>query len=70
MRSPAPKPAPEVPAPSPVEPIPGVELLNVNNYKNEPTITVWIADKGYVDRMMLEKYLEGVLLGKWNQIGR
>ncbi|AIF50011.1 SpoIID/LytB domain-containing protein [Pelosinus sp. UFO1] len=61
LPSPAPKPAPEVPAPSPVEPIPGVELLNVNNYKNEPTITVWIADKGYVDRMMLEKYLEGVL---------
>lgn len=61
LRSPAPKPAPEAPAPSPVEPIPGVELLNVNNYKNEPSITVWIADKGYVDQMMLEKYLEGVL---------
>ncbi|GMA99072.1 stage II sporulation protein SpoIID [Pelosinus sp. IPA-1] len=61
MPSPAPKPAPEVPAPSPVEPIPGVELLNVNNYKNEPTITVWIADKGSVESMMLEKYLEGVV---------
>ena len=61
LPSPAPKPAPEAPAPSPVEPIPGVELLNVNNYKNEPTITVWIADKGSVESMMLEKYLEGVV---------
>jgi stage II sporulation protein D len=68
LRSPAPKPTPEVPAPNQeapvpeiVQPIPGVAPLDVNKYKNEPTVTVWIADKGYVDRMMLEKYLEGVL---------
>lgn len=66
LRSPAPK--PEVPAPSqeaPVpevaQPIPGVAPLDINKYKNQPTITVWIADKGYVDRMLLEKYLEGVV---------
>jgi stage II sporulation protein D len=69
LQSPAPKPVPEVaeapsqevPVPETVQPIPGVEPLDVNKYKNEPTITVWIADKGYVDRMPLEKYLEGVL---------
>ncbi|MDF2634441.1 MAG: SpoIID/LytB domain protein [Pelosinus sp.] len=69
LRSPAPKPVPEavetpsqeVPVPEVVQPIPGVAALDVNKYKNEPTITVWIADKGYVDRMLLEKYLEGVL---------
>lgn len=66
LPSPAPKPAPEMeeqqtPSPKIVQPIPGLELLNVNKYKIEPTVTVWIADKGYVDRMLLEKYLEGVL---------
>jgi len=68
LRSPAPKPTPEVPVPSQeapapemVQPIPGVAPLDVNKYKNEPTVTVWIAEKGYVDRMLLEKYLEGVL---------
>lgn len=69
MQSPAPKsvpevveaPSQEVPVPETVQPIPGVPPLDMNKYKNEPTITVWIADKGYVDRMLLEKYLEGVL---------
>ncbi|EIW19622.1 MULTISPECIES: SpoIID/LytB domain-containing protein [Pelosinus] len=69
LQSPAPKPdpevveapSPEVPVPETVQPIPGVETLDVNKYNIEPTITVWIADKGYVDRMLLEKYLEGVV---------
>lgn len=68
LQSPAPKPSPEaeapgqeIPSPEAVQPIAGVEPLDVNKYRNEPTITVWIADKGYVDRMLLEKYLEGVL---------
>lgn len=67
LQSPAPKQVPEVAetpsqeVPETVQPIPGVEPLDANKYKNEPTITVWIADKGYVDRMLLEKYLEGVL---------
>jgi stage II sporulation protein D len=70
LRNPAPKPIPEIPesdtaqqppGPNIVQPIPGAPQLDVNKYKLEPTITVWIADKGYVDRMPLEKYLEGVL---------
>lgn len=66
LRSPAPKPevpAPsqEVPMPEMAQPIPGVAPLDINKYKDQPTITVWIADKGYVDRMPLEKYLEGVV---------
>lgn len=61
LHSPAPKPIPETPVPNAVQPIPGVAPLDMNKYKMEPTITVWIADKGSVDRMPLEKYLEGVL---------
>lgn len=76
LRPPANKPAPDitipapnqqvptpdaVPSPDSVQPIPGVKPLDVSQYKIEPTVTVWIADKGYVDRMLLEKYLEGVI---------
>lgn len=68
LRPPAQKPEPNVPipgenlpVPSPVQPIPGVDVLDVNKYTSEPTISVWLADKGYVESMPLEKYLEGVL---------
>ena len=70
LRTPAPKPIPEIPGadsaqesrrPNAAQPIPGVAQLDVNKYNMEPTITVWVADKGYVDRMRLERYLEGVL---------
>ena len=57
----APVPIPQAPAPKLVQPIPGVETLDVSKYKNEPTVSVWMADKGYVESMPLEKYLEGVI---------
>lgn len=52
---------PQYPAPNEVQPISGVSLLDVNKYKVEPTISVWMADKGSVESMPLEKYLEGVV---------
>ncbi|MDU4961211.1 MAG: SpoIID/LytB domain-containing protein [Sporomusaceae bacterium] len=72
LRPPAPKPAP---APEPPQqqqqsrpekqqapqPIKGVPQLDVSKYKTEPSVTVWLADKGQRDRMMLEKYIEGVI---------
>jgi stage II sporulation protein D len=70
LRPPAGKPTPDVPipapteqapAPAPVQPIPGVPAFDVSKYKNEPTVTVWMADKGSVESMPLEKYLEGVI---------
>lgn len=76
LRPPAPKPSPgtppvpmpmeqvpEAPVPQvpPVEPIPGAPILDLNKYKSEPVIAVWMADKGYVENMPLEKYLEGVI---------
>jgi len=62
MPVPAPSPMiPETPAPNEVQPIPGLSTLDVNKYKSEPTISVWMADKGYVESMPLEKYLEGVV---------
>ncbi len=76
LRPPAPKPVPEtpgvpvpleqvpqapVPQAPPVEPIPGAPIFDINKYKAEPVISVWLADKGYVESMPLEKYLEGVI---------
>lgn len=54
-------PSENIPIPKAPEPIPGVEMLDVTKYTKEPTISVWMADKGYVENMPLEKYLEGVL---------
>ncbi|MCX7779854.1 MAG: SpoIID/LytB domain-containing protein [Negativicutes bacterium] len=69
LRPPAPKPAPgtppsqQVPAPAQPapQPIPGVPALDVDKYKAEPVIKVWRADKGYIESMPLEKYIEGVI---------
>jgi len=63
LRPPAQSPTPDNPMPAPesVQPIPGVESLDISKYKSEPTIRVWMADKGYVQSMPLEKYLEGVV---------
>lgn len=69
LRPPAPKPAPPAPteqAPQqtpekPVEPIPGVPQFDVGKYKQEPTVKVWRADKGTIESMSLEKYIEGVI---------
>ncbi len=68
LRSPAPKPDVLPPAPiqeaqpqPPVQPIPGAKVLDVDKYKSEPVITVWIAEKNQIVSMPLEKYLEGVV---------
>ena len=70
LRPPVQKPTPDIPMPVPreeapvpneVQPIPGLEPFDVSKYTSEPTITVWMADKGYVSTMPLEKYLEGVI---------
>ena len=69
LRTPAPKPTPTpAPAPAPAQPqipapqpIPGVPPFDAGQYKNEPTIKVWRADKGYIETMALEKYIEGVI---------
>nr|WP_092073528.1 SpoIID/LytB domain-containing protein [Dendrosporobacter quercicolus]NSL48028.1 SpoIID/LytB domain-containing protein [Dendrosporobacter quercicolus DSM 1736]SDM63386.1 stage II sporulation protein D [Dendrosporobacter quercicolus] len=68
LRPPAPKPAPPAPmeqAPQTpgktVEPIPGVPQFDVGKYKAEPTVTVWRADKGTIESMSMEKYIEGVI---------
>ncbi|VBB06361.1 stage ii sporulation protein [Lucifera butyrica] len=61
LRSPAPKPSPPVPRPQPIQPIPGAPPFDMSKYKKEPVITVWIADKGKVETMPLETYLEGVI---------
>jgi stage II sporulation protein D len=64
LRAPAPKPIPqpeEPPKPSTPEPIAGALPFDVNKYKTEPTIKVWMADKGVIQSMPLETYLEGVL---------
>jgi stage II sporulation protein D len=73
LRPPAPKPVPETPpqqqeAPTPPvkqlvppQPIQGVPPFDVSKYKAEPNVTVWMADKGQRDSMMLEKYIEGVI---------
>lgn len=53
-----PAPAPLAPAP---EPIPGVPQFDLIKYKNEPVITVWLADSQSRQSMPLETYLEGVV---------
>lgn len=62
MRPPAPKPAPppQQQAPAP-QPIPGVPPFDSSKYKSEPTVKVWRADRGYIESMELEKYIEGVI---------
>ena len=54
-------PSENIPVPEAPQPIPGVEIFDVTQYTSEPTISVWMADKGYVESMPLEKYLEGVV---------
>lgn len=69
LRPPAPKPLPEPETPVPPleqvkeqpKAIPGVPPLDINKYKSEPVVTVYLADKGSVVSMPLEKYLEGVV---------
>jgi len=65
LRPPAPKPVPpsiEPPTqPAPVQPIPGEPQFDVNKYKTEPVISVWLASSGQITHMPLEKYLEGVV---------
>ncbi|WP_425059701.1 hypothetical protein SCACP_03010 [Sporomusa carbonis] len=69
LRPPAQKPAPvpappapteQVPTPAP-QPIPGVPPFNAEKYTSEPQISVYMADKGHVETMALEKYIEGVI---------
>ncbi|MDD4600901.1 hypothetical protein SDC9_22946 [bioreactor metagenome] len=69
LRSPAPKqnpeapPVPSAPAPNPVptDPMPGVPKFDTEKYKTEPVVSVYRADKGTIESMLLEKYLEGVI---------
>lgn len=66
LRPPASKPEPQDPAPAPnqlvqVVPIPGATPLDLSKYKNEPAITVYMAESGSVESMPLEQYLEGVV---------
>lgn len=65
LRPPAQKPAPPAPSPGPQlpvpQPIPGVPQLDTGKYKSEPTISVWLNDKGYAATMPLEEYLAGVV---------
>jgi stage II sporulation protein D len=53
-----PAPAPVAPAP---QPIPGVPQFDLAKYKNEPVVTVWLADSQSRRDMPLETYLEGVI---------
>lgn len=68
LRPPAPKPLPgpgqpeKPPAGEPApQPIPGVPLFDTSKYQAEPTITVWLADQGKRESMLLENYIEGVI---------
>ncbi|MBP2650787.1 MAG: lytB 1 [Firmicutes bacterium] len=67
LRTPAPKLLPEeqfsLPSqPQPqVEPVPGLSQFDTTKYSREPEIEVWLADKQERKRMLLEKYLEGVV---------
>lgn len=73
LRPPAQKPAP-APIPAPIEqapapmppapvpqPIPGVAPFDAAKYPNEPQVRVYLADKGSIETMPLEKYIEGVI---------
>ena len=63
LKPPAQKPAPpaaEEPAPVP-QPIAGVPAFDAAKYPQEPQIRVYMADKGAIETMMLEKYIEGVI---------
>jgi len=53
-------PAPAEQAPDP-EPIPGVPAFDVAKYPKEPQIRVYMADRGIIQTMALEKYIEGVI---------
>lgn len=68
LRSPAEKPLPDtpqqaelVPPEEEVPPIPGEPIFDRTKYLQEPKITVWIAEKGSIETMPLETYLEGVV---------
>lgn len=63
LRPPANKPLPPTTEPGQNEPspIPGVPLFNVSKYRTEPMISVYHSDRGNVDSMPLETYLEGVV---------
>lgn len=60
-----PAPSEQVPAPAPTpstpQPIPGVPSFDVSKYPNEPQVRVYIAEKGSIQTMPLEKYIEGVI---------
>ncbi|MBC8016167.1 MAG: SpoIID/LytB domain-containing protein [Sporomusaceae bacterium] len=75
LRPPASRPGPEMPTPVPVEeapapnlvqPIPGVAPFDINKYKAEPVVRVWIAQEAYVESIALERYLEGVIAREMN----
>ncbi len=60
---PAPAPAkqtPAAPVPAP-QPIPGVAPFDATKYPGEPQVRVYMADKGSIETMPLEKYIEGVI---------
>lgn len=56
--SPPPSPPPSV---NPALPIPDEPVFDRTKYLQEPEITVWRADKRYIESMPLETYLEGVI---------
>jgi len=56
-----PVPIEEVPSPTEVQPIPGVEALDLGKYTKEPLVSVWMANQSYIETMPLETYLEGVV---------
>lgn len=64
---PAPTPAPteQAPAPPPApaapQPIKGVPAFDAAKYPKEPQVRVYMADKGTIETMALEKYIEGVI---------
>jgi stage II sporulation protein D len=69
LKPPASKPLPQMPAPQevpvepmqPVQPIPGEGVFPTEKFRQEPQVSVWLADKGYAATMPLEGYLEGVI---------
>lgn len=68
LRPPAQKPVPapteQAPTPPAVpspQPIPGVPVFDASKYTSEPQVKVYLADKGNIETMSLEKYIEGVI---------